>query len=324
MRKELDMSKKYDYEGKRVAFNYEYFKELVDAKAKEEQCGNTWIYKEIATHLNWSVDDSTSKIFRWYKGLNAPVDLTIVKDVANYFGVDFNLLLVDQIIGKKKTMENSNKQLVVAPLKKIQQYELLRVKDEILDFIYDNYTSAFWDDYICSERTYLDEKNNLSFRLLNRKRDTYNVHDYFTADELERIKDERKMEEKALKSKNKKNTPDVSLLDEYRNVIEYAPMYELFRKIERSLSILPFELVNRIIQIVVNIIPDQGQYLSELCAAGVLNYDYISFDDVLQPDFIFDGDMDNPNDEDTKKNSMYNIVMNIHKEFNELINKYCD
>lgn len=321
-RKELDMSKKYEYEGKLVSFNYGYFKELVDLKAKEENCRPIWIYKEIATHLNWSIDESTNKIFRWYKGQNSPVDLSIIKDIADFFGVDYNLLLVGDVLRKVKRMENNNIILKKEPLKKVQQDELIRVKDAILDYVYDNFTSLFWNDYMCRELSYLDEEHNLSFRLLDGKHNYYSANDYFTTYELDKIKNERELEKQTLK--NKKKTVDVSLLDEYRTVVEYAPLYELFRKIERALSVLPFDLVNSIMRIVVNILPDERQYLNELSAIGALSYGYNSFDDVLQPNFTFDGDFDNPEDENLRKDSTYNIVMYVHKELNELINKYCD
>ena len=320
------MSKQYDYKGKRVTFNSGYFKELVDAKAKEEQCNKTWIYKEIATHLNWSVDDNTNKIFRWYKGLNAPVDLTIIQDVADYFGVDFNLLLVNQIIGKEKTMENINKKVVATPLKKVQQYELLRIKDAILDYVYDNYTSAFWEDYMSSEYG-LEHDESLSLRLMERKT-SFNADIYFSDGELQQIKEERALENEILMHLNSKERPDVPLLDEYRELSIEGKLYELIRKIERSLAVLPFEIVNHIMQIIVNSMPNGRDYLNELCMFnGVVSKHYSSFNDVLEPDFTLevpDIETSNPEDDNIKRNSTYNIVMNVYKQLNELINKYCD
>ena len=314
------MSKKYEIEGKQYQFNYKKFAELVDNKAKEQGWSKIWIFKEIAQYLHWNIDDNVNKIYRWSRGLNAPVDLTIIRDISNYFKVEFSQLLTVNEKGKIK-MNSENKTGVRTPLKKFQQEELLKVKDAILDYVYDNYTSAFWEDYAFSDYGFDKEGESLSFRLMEKKDTSFNVDNYFSAEELRQIDEERLLEAEILKNSNNKKRPDVPLLDEYRVIYENGKMYELMRKIERSLSVLPFNIVGTIIQMVVNTLPDGRQYLSELSAFdGIVSKHYSSFDDVIDPNFVYDFD-----DEDgVKRDSTYNIVMNVHKQLNELINKYCD
>lgn len=315
------MSKKYEDEGNLKVFNNKRFSELVDSKAKEKECAKTWIFKEIAKYLKWSIDDNGNKIYRWYKGKNAPVDLTIVKDVSDYFGVDYNQLLLVNEKGKE-IMENNNKTLIKVPLKKVQQDELIKVKDAILDYVYDNFTSAFWEDYVFSEYGF-DHNEKLSLRLMERKNKTFDADMYFSKEELKQITEERLLEEETLKNSNSKKRPDVSLLDEYRTICENGKLYELMRKIERSLSVLPFKLVNSIMQIVVNALPDGRTYLYELCDFnGIVSKHYSSFDAVIDPDFVYDPD--DEDEDEIRRDSTYNIVMNVHKQLNELINKYCE
>lgn len=319
------MSKKYEIDGKQYQFNYKKFGELVDNRAKEQECRKIWIYKEIAQYLHWNIDDNVNKIYRWSRGLNAPVDITIVKDVSDFFGVDFSQLLMIKEKGNIK-MNNENKEGIVAPLKKYQQEELLKVKEAILDYVYDNYTSAFWEDYILSEYGFGIEGESLSFRLMERKNVSFNADIYFSAEELQQIDEERLLEGEILKNSKNKKRPDVPLLDEYRVLCDNGKMYELMRKIERSLSVLPFNIVGSIIQMIVNILPNGRDYLNELSAFdGMVGKHYNSFDDVLEPHYVYDFNVENDlNDDEVRRDSTYNTVMNIHKQLNELISEYCD
>ena len=319
------MSKNYEIEGKLYRFNTKKFAELVNNKAKEQNCKNTWIFKEINRYLHPGIDNDGNKVYRWYKGINDPVDFTYVKDISNFFGVDHNQFLITAEKGEVK-MNNENKVNDVISLKKYQQEELLKIKDAILDYMYSNYTSAFWDDYIGESF----DGRSLVDRLID-KRKRFNVDEYFSNEELIEIDEERKIEDEALTKGYESNVPNVNLLDEYRCLKENALMYELLRRIERSLSVLPFEIVNEIKELF-SIFTAEDQYFFEIGAAGrPLHYEYKSFKDTLEidsasdiyPSYLMDGDIKIDNEE-LRRYSVYNTIMFIHKKLNELLYKYCN
>ena len=352
------MSKIYIYKEKECRFNNNAFKEIFEKdKERRGYKHNNFALGKIANAIRMAGIQREDRMRQWFKN-SGPDDISIIEHLAEYFNVKIEKLLnfeenkeienMEEIINNDK----SNSKFYNRKLNDAQKKEFLEIKDMVLDYVYENYTATMWDDWY-----YLNTNNrkkssidgtkntkNLSISIRETVVDNIAPFDecevcdfnakvlsislnkmicdkYFTNEEVKKIIEERKTEKESLLKNESGPEPELSLLYEYR----YRRALELCRKIDRSLSVLPIELVNQIKHIV-TFIPEENEFDENNCIFDDRNRIYKSFDRINIIDkFLKDNNKSKLSQDENEELmplefGVYNKVYIIHHFFNEIVN----
>ena len=128
----------FNIDGQFYQFDCFCFNQYVDKKSTTDRIRKTEIENKIAE----KVSVSSSAIHNWRFGSNGPSGLDLIKDVAEYFNIDFMMLL------KKKEEIKEMEKLSV-----LQIESLKRIFDAIIDFLddfekKDGFTGVLWYDFV--------------------------------------------------------------------------------------------------------------------------------------------------------------------------------
>ncbi len=101
---------------------------------------------QIIEELSDKVHASTDAVYQWVRGSNGPGDITIVKDIAEYFGIDFRALIVPRSV--LQNISKSESEIVGTDEKDL----IMQFHAVLADFIYDYIGNDFRNVYL--ERRY--------------------------------------------------------------------------------------------------------------------------------------------------------------------------
>lgn len=353
------MSKIYIYKEKECRFSNNAFKELFEKdKELKGYKHSKFALGKIANAICMAGIQREDRMRQWFKN-SGPDDISIIENLAKYFNVETEKLLIFEKNKEYENMEEiknnekSYSEFYNKKLNEVQKREFLEIKDMVLDYVYENYTATMWDDWYYLNTT-SDSKESVNNDPKDKKElsidicemvvdniapfDECEVCDfeskvlsnslnkmicdkYFTNEEVKKIIEERRIEKESLLNYEITPEPELTLLYEYR----YRRALELCRKIDRSLSVLPIELVNQIKDII-TFIPEENEYDSNNYIFDDQNRLYKSFDRINIIDKFLKNNNKSELSQDENEELMplefgvYNKVYIIHHFFNVIIN----
>lgn len=366
----------YNVGSKQFRFNNEKFRKLCEKYAKDKYNGSKRkVYMGMAKKWYDEID-AYKTIENWATRNNGPRDATYFDDIAEFFNVSiFDFLdemkndeeneMNNKIINKTNDYENNTE---IIKFNSVQIDEFLRIKNFVLNFLYTYYSSYMTD----CDLAYYDRDGcefymqDVVYRLL-RKNNIISPNEYFTDDELKEIEmaiineeeynsivsrlsfpsmlrilelcdiskeyDGFTIEERKFVRENRHR---MHLLQLYSTLKNFGYKILLRQEIDKSLSILPYEVYLQLIQLI-DIIPSPNWQQEYDNFEGWDNNDYninntldISLFLSKNPsydNYNVNNASDTTQDLEELENLVFSInnrIMNVHKIFYNIMMKYID